>query len=72
MHEVKRFSGYRFLIIGGASKAGTTSMFSYLAEHPQICASHAKETRFFLDSDYPLSSPWRCAKNGKDAYFVIL
>ena len=65
---MKDFSDYRFLIIGGASKAGTTSMFSYLAGHPQICASEAKETRFFLDSDYPLSSPSRCEKNGKNAY----
>ena len=48
------FYGSRFLIIGGASKAGTTSLFEYLAGHPGICASSIKETRFFLDDDYPL------------------
>jgi Sulfotransferase domain len=49
-------TGGRFLVIGGASKAGTTSVFNYLAGHPEICASGAKETRFFLDPDYPLPS----------------
>lgn len=34
-------------IIGGTEKAGTTSVFSYLSEHPQVCASSVKETNFF-------------------------
>jgi hypothetical protein len=62
------FSDYRFLIVGGASKAGTTSLFNYLATHPQICASRAKETRFFLDADYPLSSELRYDRDGPSAY----
>ena len=33
----------------GAPKAGTTSLFYYLTEHPQIYPSKFKETRFFLD-----------------------
>jgi hypothetical protein len=48
-----------FLIIAGTSKAATTSLFGYLANHPQICPSHAKETRFFLDMNYPLQSQFR-------------
>jgi len=48
------FNNREFLIIGGTSKAGTTSLYTYLADHPQICPSALKETRFFLDSDYPL------------------
>lgn len=44
----------RFLIIAGQPKAGTTSLFDWLAQHPDICASSVKETRFFLDNDYPL------------------
>ena len=63
-----RLSKHRFLIIGGASKAGTTSVFTYLSEHPQICASATKETRFFLDPDYPLRSEMRCQRDGPDAY----
>lgn len=35
-----------FLIIG-AAKSGTTSLYHYLAEHPQIFMSKVKETNFF-------------------------
>ena len=35
------------LIIAGVGKAGTTSLFSYLAQHPDICASRIKETNYF-------------------------
>ncbi|MBB4060903.1 hypothetical protein GGQ08_001832 [Salinibacter ruber] len=36
-----------FLVIG-AMKCGTTSLYYYLAEHPEIGMSHRKETDFFL------------------------
>lgn len=36
-------------LIIGAAKAGTTSLFSTLAEHPQVCPASVKETRFFSD-----------------------
>ncbi|MEM9403018.1 MAG: sulfotransferase [Pseudomonadota bacterium] len=36
-----------FLLIIGAMKCGTTSLFSYLASHPMICASNPKEPEFF-------------------------
>jgi len=42
-----------YLIIGGAARAGTTSLFKYLGDHPAICPSSVKETGFFLDKDYP-------------------
>ncbi|MBC8120512.1 MAG: sulfotransferase domain-containing protein [Gemmatimonadaceae bacterium] len=48
-----------YLIIGGTTKAATTSLFAYLKEHPQVCGANIKETRFFLDSDYPLPSKYR-------------
>src|SRR5204862_2385931 len=60
----------RFLVIAGTSKAGTTSVFSYLANHPQICRAE-KETRFFLDADYPLSSKKRYQKNGPETYLSL-
>lgn len=47
------------LIIGGVYKAATTSLYQYLADHPQVFPSHVKETRFFLDLDYPVPSPHR-------------
>lgn len=34
-------------IIGGTEKAGTTSVFMYLGEHPQVCCASSKETDFF-------------------------
>jgi len=37
----------RQLFVVGAQKAGSTSLFAYLAEHPGICASDNKETEFF-------------------------
>ena len=36
-----------FVLIIGAMKCGTTSLFSYLAQHPQIAACRKKETFFF-------------------------
>src|SRR3712207_1668459 len=58
---------HSYLIIGGTTKAATTSLFSYLADHPQICASSLKESRFFLDADYPVSSKCRF-EDGLDKY----
>lgn len=34
-------------IIAGTEKAGTTSVFSYLSQHPEVSASRRKETNFF-------------------------
>ena len=38
-----------YLIIAGTNKAGTTSFFQYLADHPQVGAAYVKQTFFFLD-----------------------
>lgn len=35
------------LIIAGVPRGGTTSLFRYLAQHPDICASQVKELRYF-------------------------
>ena len=35
------------LLIAGVTKAGTTSLFAYLAQHPQICASSEKDINYF-------------------------
>lgn len=40
------------VVIAGTVKGGTTSIFRYLALHPQICASKKKETCFFLPLRY--------------------
>ena len=36
------------LVIAGASKTGTTSLYYYLAQHPEVCASDIKELRYFV------------------------
>ena len=56
---MKNVADYNYLIVGGTTKAATTSLFAYLNDHPAICAATYKETRFFLSSDYPLPSKYR-------------
>mgnify|MGYP005862011127 CR=1 FL=1 len=53
------------LIIGGQPKAGTSSLFHWLSQHPDTAPSRVKEVRFFLDKGYPLPSGARY--NGKNA-----
>src|SRR4029079_10146943 len=45
-----------FLVIG-AAKSGTTSLYHYLRQHPQIFMSRIKEPRFFALEEDPLD--WR-------------
>lgn len=46
------------LLIVGVPKAGTTSLFGYLAQHPDICGSDEKEIGFF-NYFHPLHDPAR-------------
>jgi hypothetical protein len=36
-------------ILGGTPKAGTTSVYHYLDQHPKVCMSARKETSVFID-----------------------
>jgi hypothetical protein len=47
------------LVIIGVAKAGTTSLFRYLAQHPDVCPSDVKELRYFSTVRYgePLPPP---------------
>ena len=38
----------RHAIMAGSNKSGTSAIFRYLSEHPQVCGSSVKETAFFL------------------------
>ena len=42
----------RLALIIGAMKCGTTSLFSYLAQHPQIATSTPKEPNFFANDEH--------------------
>ena len=45
------------VIIAGAPKSGTTSLFAWLSEHPAVCPSSVKETYFLMDRNSPLFNP---------------
>lgn len=47
------------LVIGGAPKCGTSSLFRWLAAHPRVLGSSVKETNFLLDPGHPLLDPRR-------------
>ena len=49
-----------FMIIG-ASKCGTTSLFFYLSQHPQILTPHKKEIDFF-NHNFDLGLSWYLAQ----------
>lgn len=57
-----------FVIIAGQPKAGTTSLFDWLAQHSEVLPSSTKEARFFIDQDYPLRSSFRFSGNNLDSY----
>lgn len=44
-------------LIGGVQKAGTTSLFGYLSEHPQLMAPSQKETHFFDNEGFDWPTP---------------
>ena len=45
------------LIIAGVHKAGTTSLYTYLAKHPEICPSFKKEIGFFVPLMFDRDTP---------------
>ena len=67
---METIADYDYLIVGGTTKAATTSLFVYLADHPAICPATYKETRFFLSSDYPLPSKYRY-KDDAETYHTL-
>lgn len=55
---------YQYILIGGSTKCGTTSIFSYLNDHPSVCGSRIKESRFFWNNKYTLPSTGVSHLNG--------
>jgi hypothetical protein len=49
-----------FFIIGGTEKAGTTSLYEYFTNHPQINTSINKETDFFREDSCDLNNYLKC------------
>jgi hypothetical protein len=42
------------LVVAGAPKCGTSSLFRWLADHPEACGSEPKETFYLMDEGHPL------------------
>jgi hypothetical protein len=42
------------LVIAGAPKCGTSSLYRWLADHPEACGSKVKETFYLMDAGHPL------------------
>jgi len=40
-------------VIAGATKCATSSVHSWLADHPEVCAASVKDSHYFVDRDYP-------------------
>lgn len=55
----QKFSNRQFIIVSGAPKCGTTSLFNYLSHHTSVIPSKTKETRFFLPDTNPLPRRYR-------------
>lgn len=57
------------LILAGAPKCGTSSLFSWLVAHPEVCGSSPKETFYFMDANNPLlNSMGNYHDRGMDRY----
>ena len=55
-HMAKRFLKPRFLIIG-SQRCGTTSLYNYLSQHPNITSASKKEIHYF-DTNYDKGNNW--------------
>lgn len=52
---MSNYNQNKYLIIVGTNKAGTTSLFKYLSDHPQVAGAYVKQTGFFLDKNYKMA-----------------
>lgn len=59
---------HSYIIIGGSTKCATTSVFKYLADHPQISGSKIKESRFFWKGNYQLQKESVSIDDGIDKF----
>lgn len=62
---------HAYIIIGGSTKCATTSVFAYLADHPEISGSKIKESRFFWKGSYPLKKEGVNIDDGIESYESI-
>ncbi len=58
----------KYVIIAGATKSGTTSLYNYLSDHPEICAANYKETRFFMNEFDDLNNSHQILNSYNDLF----
>ncbi len=56
------------LVIAGAPKCGTSSLYFWLASHPQVCASTVKETFYLADDTSRFNETLNYQKDGLEGY----
>jgi len=56
------------VVVAGAPKCGTSSLFAWLTDHPDVCGSLAKETRYLLDPASPLERSRSYEQGGIQGY----
>ena len=59
---------YPNLVIAGAPKCGTSSLFFWLAAHPEVCGSRKKETYFLADQVSRHNEGLNMIENGLESY----
>lgn len=59
---------YPNLIIAGAPKSGTSSLFFWLGAHPEVCASKIKETYFLADEVIRFNENLNVHEHGLETY----
>lgn len=66
-----RFRSLPHFIIIGAQKSGTTSLFHYLTQHPQIVRSYAKEVHYFDGGLHPCVDTYARGPQWYRAHFPL-
>jgi hypothetical protein len=56
------------LIICGAPKSGTSSLYFWLEAHPEVCASRVKETFFYADDINRFNKKLNCMEHAIEDY----
>jgi len=63
-----RMSSLPNFVIIGPPKCGTSSLYNWLASHPQACGALKKETFYLMDKDNPLCATPSFHEKGWDGY----
>lgn len=56
------------VVIAGAPKSGTSSLFFWMSSHPDVCGSKVKETFYLADEDNRFNNGYSYRSNGLDGY----